>query len=41
MATPEVASAGRGVVFYDTSRKPPPEPTWHDILRNGARFPGR
>ncbi len=36
---PHVAGAGNGRIFWNTSRQPPPGPTWHDIIRN-SRFPG-
>jgi phage terminase small subunit len=39
LAPPEVAGAGRGVIFYNTSRQPPSGQTWHDIIRD-SHFPG-
>jgi phage terminase small subunit len=40
LAPPEVAGAGRGVIFYNTSRQPPSGPTWHDIIRD-SHFTGQ
>jgi len=36
---PLVAGAGNGRIFWNTERKPPSGPTWHDIIRN-SKFPG-
>jgi phage terminase small subunit len=38
---PIVAGAGNGRIFWNTSRPPQSGPTRHDILRDGAGFPGR
>ncbi len=38
---PHVAGAGNGTIFWNTARQPPSGLTWHEILRQGGRFPGR
>ena len=38
---PHVAGAGNGTIFWRTPDKPPSGPTWHDIIRDGAGFPGQ